>query len=210
MNLKYNLLKESLVSPPGWKAQKIMAPSYNDKYRSLTHNYKSAGVMALLYKEKGEDYIIIIERSRSNPNDKHAGQLSFPGGKYEDSDLDILSCAIREVEEEIGITKDYIHVLGPLTQLFVFTSNFLVFPYVGYLNVEPIFSIQESEVHAVHTVPVSHLLTPDTKKTKDIISDSGITLHNVPYYDLEGKELWGATAMILSELEIIISQTIGL
>ena len=194
-------------SLPGWHAQKFMAPEVGDRYQVVADNHRPAAVMALIKKDEvGKDSIIIIERAKHNPNDKHAGQLSFPGGKYEEEDGDMLTCALREVEEEIGIPSDSIEVLGPLTQLYVFASNFLVYPFVGYVNGNPSYIKQDSEVHSILEVPLDIILSQENKLKKDISIPRG-KLRNVPYYKVGEHVLWGATAMIMSEFEYVLSQS---
>jgi len=195
-------LKEILNSDlPGWAAQQLMSPAKDPRYRQLPDDYRKAAVMALLYPDAVGNYcVILIERAKHNSNDKHAGQIGFPGGKYETDDGDMLTCALREVEEEIGIAAAEIDVLGPLSELFVFASNFLVQPFVGVLADVPSYTIQESEVHSVLDVPLSVLMDQHTQGVTDIIiRDQKIT--DVPYYDVNGKVLWGATAMMMSELQ---------
>lgn len=192
---------------PGWEAQKTMAPGESPLYRTVPEDHFKAGVMALIYEEDNEHFIVIIERARNNPNDKHAGQLGFPGGKYEVQDGDMLSCALREVEEEIGVTQAAINNVLPLSTLYVFASNFNVFPYLGFLSHKPKFTAQKSEVHDIITVPISKILDPAVKSVKDI-KVRELFIPKAPYYDLDGKVLWGATAMIMSEVEWLIKKTI--
>lgn len=189
---------------PGVETQNLLSPIVsNDKYRKAPSNHKVACVMALLYPENGKMHMIFIERTSHHPDDKHAGQISFPGGKMESGDRDHLDCALREVEEEIGIHRSDITVLGDLTDLYVFASNFLVFPFIGYLHSKPKYSIQIEEVASVITYPVADLIIEDIIKTKDL-KVREYTMKDVPYYDLNGHTLWGATAMITSEvLELV-------
>ncbi len=202
MELKIEVLRKALTSGlPGWTAQKRMSPSVNDRYLQLSEDYSLAGVMALIYFDS-EYKIILIQRAQ-NPNDRHAGQLGFPGGKYETTDGDMLTCALREVGEEIGIPSGQIDVVGPLSTLYVFASNYLVHPFLGILNTPPTFIAQESEVEQVLSVPLSTILDEDTKRKKDITYPRGV-LRDVPYYSIGDKVLWGATAMMMSEVEEVL------
>jgi len=203
MNIDIELLKNRLQLPlPGWEAQQKMAPEVNDRYRQLPESYRKAGVMALIYKGDDKDHKIIIIRRAADPRDKHAGQLGFPGGKYEESDTDMQACAIREVYEEIGVNTNTIQVLGALTPLYVFASNFLVSPYVGYIDHKPELTLQESEVAEVLHVSLAELFDESQKMKKDISIGNGL-LKDVPYYNINGNVLWGATAIIMSELEAV-------
>ncbi len=196
-----DFLEANLVNSRGALAQDIMAPSGKHTmyrvYNELT--VKKACVMALLY--EGEDgwHILFIKRNSKNRNDKHKGQISFPGGKLEASDDSYLACALREVEEEIGVSPEEVHVVGTLTKLYVFVSQFLVYPFVGVLKAKPHFDIQEEEVDHVIEFKLNQLLDPSRAKIKDL-DVRGFLLKNVPYYDLDGETLWGATAMITAEL----------
>lgn len=160
--------------------------------------------MALLIPIKGEWHITFIKRP-SHPKDKHSGQISFPGGGLEEGDYSMEACATRETEEEIGIAADQIKVLGALTKLYVYASNNLVYPFVGYLNKEEKFRLQESEVAQVITAPLSYFSDETILKHKDL-TVRGYVLNRVPYFDLYGEILWGATAMMLSELNFLWKQ----
>lgn len=196
-------LTHQLQQPlPGWDGQVKMAPLADARYREEKADSRKAAVMALIYPETdGSHHIICIQRA-IHPLDKHSGQISFPGGKYEETDASMLDCALREVEEEIGIRPDEIKVLGALSPLYVFASNFMVQPYVGYLDKKMDYTIDPGEVHDVVSMPIRDLLDDNVKKIKDIDVSVG-KISDVPYYDLKGHVLWGATAMIMSELEAI-------
>lgn len=115
--------------------------------------------------------------------------------------------ALREVEEEIGVLKKNIFLLGKLTELYIPVSNFMVYPFVGYIEDEINFSLQISEVKGVLTPSIEYFNNPEIKKVTEITFQNGNTVRNVPYFDVEGRVVWGATAMILSEfLEILPSK----
>jgi len=190
---------------PGVQAQNKLSPVMDHaQYRVAPKDHKVACVMALIHPRDGKFHLTFIERASSHPDDKHAGQIGFPGGKMEDSDKDHLSCAIREVEEEIGIAADQINVLGALTDLYVFASNFMVYPYVGYIDHEPSFVAQESEVASIISFPLDGLLSTDALSHKDM-TVRGHHMKGVPYYRLNKHILWGATAMITSELLVVVA-----
>jgi len=199
-----HLLSDDL---PGTDSQNMMSPVVdNELYRVVPDDHRVACVMALIHqKSDGDWYLSYIRRAASHPDDKHAGQVGFPGGKYEEEDSSLLDCALREVEEELGIPMNDIEVLGELTSLYVFASNFLVYPYVGILRDEPKYIPQESEVAGVIEVAISDLITDQIKIEKNMTLAAG---HQqlVPGYDLGEDFLWGATAMITSELVHILRQ----
>jgi 8-oxo-dGTP pyrophosphatase MutT (NUDIX family) len=199
----HKIEKRILEDLPGEPFQNKMAPINTDKYRIVPEKHKKAGVLALLYPEDNHWHLCYIKRSSKNKDDKHSGQISFPGGKFEKKDLNMQNCAIRETYEEIGINPSKISVLGALTPLYVYASNFLVYPFVGFTEMKPKFILQESEVADIITLPIN-FITDDSNKTKSQIIVRNNILDNVPHYKLTGEIIWGATAMITSELEKIV------
>lgn len=191
---------------PGIDAQNRMSPilSGGDKYREVPDNHKKAGVLALIYPKDDQLHLAFIVRSSRDKRDKHAGQIGFPGGQYEPIDTDMKATAIRETYEEIGVVPDDIKIISPLTELYVFASNFLVSPYLGYIHYKPKFELQPSEVEELLEVPLS-MFNDDIKETKNFNVRGG-EIKDVPFYNLGGHTLWGATAMIMSEIEDIINQ----
>ena len=128
MNIVQKLKDSLALDLPGQHYQNRMSPvKTHEKYRIVPKEHRVACVMALIHpKEDGNLYITYIERASSHPDDKHAGQIGFPGGKFEKEDESLEICALREVEEELGLNVNDIEVLGELTSLYVFASNFLV------------------------------------------------------------------------------------
>ncbi len=139
----------------------------------------------------------LIQRTAAE-NDQHSGQVSFPGGKKEISDNSYADCAKREAFEEIGVAMDSIEILGALTPLYIPVSNFHVFPFVGFIEKEPLWNKQTSEVSEIIPIPIAHFLSEENEKTTTV-NGRGFSLENTPYFDVNGKVVWGATAMILSE-----------
>ena len=192
-------LESRLSKPlPGIEAQALLAPTQHRKYLELHDSHRVACVLLLLYPKGNKWNICYIQRSNKNPEDRHAGQISFPGGKYEDTDLTLEACALRETFEEVGISPDKIGILGQLSELYVYVSRFRVFPFVGFMKDANTFKIQESEVKSIIEVPVSYLTHHETVKTGQI-KVRNFVKNDIPYYDLYGEKLWGATAMITSE-----------
>lgn len=198
-------LREAFATTPlpGEDGHRLLAPRHDGKYYLPSDDYIKAGVVLVLYYQDSEWYIVIIKRTSGHINDKHAGQLSFPGGKYDDTDLDMEKCALRELYEEIGIKNDDLTIVGSLTPLYVFVSNFMVYPYVGVINGQPNFSLKYDEVESLFSVSMSQLLQNMKIQTTEIKIRSQ-SLPNVPYIDVNGHVLWGATAMILSEFILFV------
>ena len=196
-------LKENPL--PGTKAQFLMAPEPKEYYNRLSDNYRDAAVLALIYPIDDKLHLAYIERSANDSRDKHAGQISFPGGKLEHDDESLLACALREANEEVGIIENDIEVLGELSKVFVYVSNFMVYPFVAYSKTRPVFKLDTSEVQQVLEVPVEDLLDEHNHKVKDLTIRNYL-LKDVPYYDIDGKVLWGATAMMTAELSYLIEK----
>lgn len=192
-------IKAQLELPlPGRKAQFEMTNISRTLDYTVPDDARHAGVMLLLFPVDNQLNVTFIQRASSNPNDPHSGQISFPGGKFEQDDSSLLACALRETEEEIGIPRHQIQVLGALTQLYVPVSNFDVHPFVGFLAQPPIFKKQETEVKSIIHVPVTHFFQENIKGYTDI-TVKNFTMQNVPYFELLEHRLWGATSMITNE-----------
>lgn len=125
--------------------------------------------------------------------------MGFPGGKPELSDQNLEATAVRETWEEIGVLKDHIKLLFPLTELYIPPSNFIVFPFVGFTDATPDFKLQPSEVESIIEIPLNDVLD-DSKRIFSLVSTSYGPKVNVPAFNFEGHIVWGATAMILMEL----------
>ena len=197
-------IQERLQHPlPGQTAQMRMAPHSRRGQMVVPENVRLAGVMATLFPKEDGWHVVFIERT---PNEKgqHGGQISFPGGKAEPEDGTMLQTALRETEEEVGILQNKINVLGGLSDLYIPVSNFQVHPFVGFLDEQPIYKIQKSEVKRIIEMPLTHFENPIFQKKTDIKINKYLTLKKVPYYDVQGKILWGATAMMMSELMAVI------
>ncbi|MEP1094137.1 MAG: CoA pyrophosphatase [Cyclobacteriaceae bacterium] len=191
---------------PGESAHSLMQPKLkNGSNIRFNHPAKAreGGVLILLYEENGIVKFPLIERQ--DYDGIHSGQISLPGGKKEETDVDLVQTALREAEEEIGISRSKVHVLGSLTQFFVGASNYDILPVIGMLSTAPEFLPDQREVKEIVTPPVADLLDMERRRTKDIDVRNGYMLSS-PYFDLENKMVWGATAMMLSELVSILSE----
>ncbi|MGH1434988.1 MAG: NUDIX hydrolase [Lewinella sp.] len=194
-------LSRNLQSPlPGRKAQYKMAHAVRQDTPLPPPNAREAGVLALFYPKAKDWHLALILRPNKNPNDRHGGQVSFPGGKREESDENLQATALRETEEEVGVDRRDVEVLGALTDLYIPVSNFLVAPYVGFLDYEPVFNPQPEEVEQVLEIPFSAFMDAQNHQLKDLRINSQMTLKKVPYFAVQQQTVWGATAMMISEL----------
>lgn len=164
---------------------------------------KASAVMCLLFEKENKVHLILIKRP--DYQGVHGGQLAFPGGKPEPFDSNLLATAIRETYEEIGIEKEKISTLGQLSNVYVWASNFLVTPFIGFLESKPKYIKNTREVAEIIEIPISFLLREDIIKEKPMKSKLN-NLMNAPYFDIDGKVLWGATAMMINELLEIIKR----
>lgn len=195
-NIETNLKKPL----PGLTAHYRMSHVTRQYYKAAPDDARIACVLALFFPKNEDWHMVFIERDSSNPNDRHGGQISFPGGKYEKEDLSFENGALRETEEEVGVNSKDIKLLGRLTELYIPVSNFLVHPFVGFMDYRPDFIPQPGEVKSVIEVPFSHFFDPHIIQETDLKISQNMTLKKVPYYNVKGNTLWGATAMMMSEL----------
>ena len=185
---------------PGREAQLKMAPLPVDWRRfslDAPVSHKKSAVLLLFYPEDSGVFFPLIKRP-TYPG-AHSGQVSFPGGKVEPSDPDVVYTALREAEEEIGIDAGKVEVLGRLTDLYIPTSNFLVSPVLGFLAEKPRFVPEVREVARIIPTAVSSMRQPEIRQRTLVAIGEGQQLET-PYFALDGEVVWGATAMILSEL----------
>ena len=185
---------------PGKSAQRKMMITPN---RFPTENQENEGIPAsillLLYPIEGEWFFFLTKRSQDLEH--HKGQISFPGGVVEKNESK-MNAAIRETNEEIGVDKDVIKIIGNLTPLYIPVSNFHISPYVGWTEEKPHTKVQDAEVKRVFSVSINDLILERNLKTKkDFFSNKSV---KVPYFDLNGETVWGATSMILSEFKFIL------
>jgi 8-oxo-dGTP pyrophosphatase MutT (NUDIX family) len=207
MNSLIELLKTELKKPlPGTDVQWQMASSdrmAQNFQRLPGDDARQAAVLILLYPHNRSVHTVLMQRH--DYDGVHGGQISFPGGKKEESDENIIQTAIREAQEETGIDPDIISVIGTLTPLFIPVSNMLVTPVVGWTEIKPVFNHQPEEVVFLIDADIKRLLDPTIVKTKPFNIRGEIL--NVKYFDYEGNVIWGATAMLLYELLTIIKKT---
>jgi 8-oxo-dGTP pyrophosphatase MutT (NUDIX family) len=199
-------LRDALRDPlPGRSAQDRLAPPQRQTDPGPTDQPRQSAVLALLYAAQPPALPTtwrVLFTERQNSLRHHGGQVSFPGGGYEDGDASLLHTALRETEEELGIPTGDIAVLGKLTPLFIAPSQNHVQPYVGWLPKTPPISPNPAEVSVVLSFPLTTLLAPDAIGIYHWQRD-GQEL-TAPCYRIGEVVIWGATAMMLSELLEVI------
>ena len=135
----------------------------------------------------------------------HSAQIGFPGGKYENVDNSLNDTALRETEEEIGVLRNTVSVLKKLTEVYIPPSNFFVQPYLGITKNTPNFILQKEEVEMLIEVPLIHFMD-DTVKISQNLTTSYSKNIEVPAFLLNNHLVWGATAMMLSEVREILKE----
>jgi 8-oxo-dGTP pyrophosphatase MutT (NUDIX family) len=163
---------------------------------------KDAAVLILLFPEKGSVHTVLMQRP--DYDGVHGGQISFPGGKREAYDNSLTETAIREANEEAGISREEISVINTLTPLFIPVSKIIVTPVLAFTMKKPVFRHHPEEVQFLFDVDFSALAGNSLVKTAPVVVRS--LQIEVKHYHYENKIIWGATAMILRELLAIFER----
>jgi len=196
-------LKEEL---PGKNAhESMMATAVTGKRLNFRpRGEPKMGAVLILFFERADQLYFVLTQ-RPDYEGTHGGQVSFPGGRREESDFDLVETALRETEEEIGVNKNLITVVGKLSEYYVAASNHLVLPVVGYMKDVPVYKPDAYEVAEVFSVPLFDLLNPEKVKITELTVGKDQFKLRAPYFDFHNKVVWGATAGMLSELKAILS-----
>lgn len=190
---------------PAEASQFKMSPPYREKLiakqKERIKTAKQSAVLALFYPDKvNETRLILI--LRKTYKGVHSAQVGFPGGKLEANET-LMEAALREANEEVGVDINTVTVLKEMTQVYIPPSNFFVQPYLGISNITPAFIKQETEVEALLEVKLSDFLNSDNVVTKTVTVVNGVKVE-VPAYHLNNHLVWGATAMMLSEIKDLL------
>lgn len=200
-----DLLRKSLQkTKPASVAHSTMESELRKRYFQAfdSNTAKQSAVLLLFYCDSRGDAKLVLTLKQQYLG-VHSGQISFPGGKFEESDFTLSATALRESREEIGVLPEEIEILGELSPVTIPRSGFIVHPYVGIHRGTPRFILQESEVAQLFAVDVMQLLHDNNKATFPLSDEEG-TIYQIPSYKLGEYHVWGATAMILAELEFLL------
>lgn len=185
-----------------------MAPlehvQYLQNYDFSLKKPRASAVLSLFYPKNDSAHVLLIVRS-SYPG-VHSSQIAFPGGKMETTDTNLTQTALREANEEVGIKTANVKIVKQWSDLYIPPSNFMVSSFMGLMTTTPKFILQEDEVSALIELPVADLLNDGlVQNVRMTTSYADDTL--VPAFVIEGHIVWGATAMILSEIKETLKQT---
>jgi 8-oxo-dGTP pyrophosphatase MutT (NUDIX family) len=198
----YKLKEELQKELPGFASQKKMAPGFRPDLEP-NKDTRKASVLILLFPQGNEIDTVFIKRPEYDG--AHGGQISFPGGKVDDTDLDRIETALRETEEEIGVDRNLVKVLGTLTPLYIPVSDIEVLPVIGYTSSVPMFRPDKEEVD--YTI-VGSIQKLNLETNKELVH---FNMHghkfDAPVYKITPTEqVWGATAMMLSEFFDVVQK----
>ena len=198
------------IELPGESSQIKMSPPFRlelmELYKVAKKTSKRAGVLILFYpNNQQQTHLVLILRKAYEG--VHSAQVGFPGGKIEKKDPSIEHAAIRETFEEIGVPTHEMKILKRLTELYIPPSNYTVYPFLGIAFSTPNFIIQEKEVESVIEVSLTHFLNEPNIITTSVSTSYKIKAE-VPAFLINGHVVWGATAMMLSELKDLLKQVI--
>ncbi|MCE7061077.1 CoA pyrophosphatase [Dyadobacter sp. CY343] len=196
------LAKKLKYPLPGDSAHKLMQASSKLRltFKPNSRTRKSA-ILILFYPHQNEIYFPLILRPAYDG--VHSGQVAFPGGRYELTDKDLIRTALREAQEEIGLRLNDVKILGILTELFIPASNFYVLPVIAAMPYRPDFYPDPREVEDIFEIKLEEISDINIIGSSDI-QVRGEQVH-APHYMVQGYKIWGATAMMISELLTVLN-----
>lgn len=202
-------VRRALSRPlPGLDAQIKMAPQprpgWNPNF-ALPPDCREGGVLILLY-PRGRLHFVLTRRTETVRS--HKGQIALPGGAREEGES-LVQTALRETCEELSVPPESIEVIGRLSALYIPPSNYCIHPFVAYRPSAPAFRPDLVEVAEVLEAPLALLLDPSTRKVEYWSDPRFESPRRVPFFDVHGTVVWGATAMILSELATLLEDEPG-
>lgn len=190
---------------PGETAQFRMAPLARKRISEMPlgdDSIRKAAVMIPLFKNLETDCLLLTVRSTYEG--VHSGQVSFPGGKFDENEIDPIQVALREMEEEVGIKAAQVKIIGKLSPLYIPVSKMHVQPVIAWVH-DANWMANRYEVAQLLEVPIHQLFQANVIQKKSMEFIPGIPVE-VPYFDIQGHVVWGATAMIISELLSVLEK----
>ncbi|TXE09976.1 CoA pyrophosphatase [Seonamhaeicola algicola] len=193
---------------PAETSQLKMVPPFRKQLmqaqKQAMKNPKKAGVLALFYPDFSNQtkFVLILRKTYKGV---HSAQVAFPGGKLEPQDKTLKDTALRETFEEIGVPTANVQIVKKLTQVYIPPSNFNVQPFMATTLKTPVFIKEDAEVEKIIEVDVNHFLDETTHVVKNVKTSYSVEVE-VPAFKLNGYTVWGATAMMLSEIKDILKE----
>jgi len=190
-------LRAGLAAPlPGLEAHIVMAPKPRAGWQPavVPDDVRAAAALLLIYPREGRPHLALTVRAASLP--QHSGQVSLPGGAVEPGET-LEAAALREATEEVGLDAARVEVLGHLSPLHIPVSGFVLHPIVGVSRDRPVFRPDPHEVARVVEAPLALFADPHTVRLR-LRTHQGRD-YEVPYFAVDGEQVWGATAMVLGE-----------
>ena len=193
-------LKERLLSPPAWQTEitdenrHVMAADIIAKRQAAGKVTRAAVLIPLLLQPNG---LSVLLTQRTTHLRDHGGQISFPGGRMDPEDAGPNETALRESEEEIGLERARVEIIGQLPE-YLTVSGYSVTPIIGLVKPQAEYVLDEFEVADIFEVPLSFLMDPANHQIRIWQSEQGSRrFYSMPY---EGRFIWGATAGMLRNL----------
>jgi 8-oxo-dGTP pyrophosphatase MutT (NUDIX family) len=199
-------LRRRFAKPlPGLAAQLRMAPDPRT-WPEESAVLRPAAALLLIYPHAGEWHVALTVRGSGLRH--HTGQVSLPGGRLDHPDESVEQAALREAQEEIGVAPDTVEIIGRLTPVPIAVSGHLLHPVVGIATARPMFSVSAPEVERLIELPVVRLMEPDAVGSEQRVRPlSPHVVQTVPYFDVAGARIWGATAMVLAEFTALLGSS---
>jgi 8-oxo-dGTP pyrophosphatase MutT (NUDIX family) len=204
-DLPTRIAQRLLLPLPGRTAARTMEPElgYGRYFGPVPADARPAAVVALLQMVNGQWHLPLTMRPEALSN--HGGQISLPGGLIEPGESTD-DAALRELEEELGVPRFGAMLLGQLSPIFLYGTNFSISPWVAAMRGPVKFLPSAAEVDRILQAPLMHFLEPSNRGRH--IERRGSICFTAPHFDWQGNHIWGATSMILAELAAVVGDVV--
>lgn len=195
---------QTVLNPGDFAHEQVMARLNSERNKAFENDPNprlSAVATVVSPDENGNAQFILIERQSYNGT--HSGQISFPGGKFDDTDVNLLATATRECHEEIGVHDSQLRYIKELTKVYIPPSRFLMHPYMFVSEFIPQYILNQREVKSLVTLPLEELLDDRVFEIGPIPIGNGVNI-KTGYFKVKGHKVWGATALVLNEIKELI------